>query len=277
MQEMTPEICASAKENDTTRLEDARDGKLYWVAKLKDGNCWMTQNLELDLGGRTLTPQDSDVSADWNYDAAGGDVYTEINSNNIAPISSWQLRDAVQQTPSSDNALYWQDISSGWTPMIEYRTDGVTYDETTKTYDAHYLAGYYYSLRAATADTLENASTQGEKIQDSICPAGWELPTAGVKEGDFYDLLVVAYGITSNDNDKLSRAPVFFFNAGSIYIDARLGPMEDKQTGKYFSSISAGAGSAYVISMYSSYNSVDSFSIIDNNRLGTVRCISTEH
>ena len=57
MQEMTPQICADAQENDTTMLEDARDGKMYWVAKLADGNCWMTQNLELDLtAGESLTP-----------------------------------------------------------------------------------------------------------------------------------------------------------------------------------------------------------------------------
>ena len=33
----------------TKQLIDSRDGKEYWVAKLADGNCWMTQNLALDL------------------------------------------------------------------------------------------------------------------------------------------------------------------------------------------------------------------------------------
>lgn len=37
MQDMTPEICAAAKEGDTVRLRDARDDKMYWVAKLADG------------------------------------------------------------------------------------------------------------------------------------------------------------------------------------------------------------------------------------------------
>ena len=65
MQEMTSTICANAEENETTRLTDTRDGKQYWVAKLKDGNCWMTQNLELSLADRTLTPADSDIATNW--------------------------------------------------------------------------------------------------------------------------------------------------------------------------------------------------------------------
>ncbi len=66
MQEMTSTICAYAEENETTRLTDTRDGKQYWVAKLKDGNCWMTQNLDLDLSiNQPLTPENSDVISTW--------------------------------------------------------------------------------------------------------------------------------------------------------------------------------------------------------------------
>jgi len=49
MQDMTSEICNATRENYTKRLIDTRDGKSYWVAKLADGNCWMTQNLALDI------------------------------------------------------------------------------------------------------------------------------------------------------------------------------------------------------------------------------------
>lgn len=73
MQEMTPESCAASQEGDTKRLIDSRDNKYYWVAKLADGNCWMTQNLDLDLNTvGTLTPGSSNVSADWNFNSEGG-------------------------------------------------------------------------------------------------------------------------------------------------------------------------------------------------------------
>ena len=51
MQEMTSTICSNAKENDEAILTDTRDNKKYWVTKLKDGNCWMTQNLAYNGGG----------------------------------------------------------------------------------------------------------------------------------------------------------------------------------------------------------------------------------
>lgn len=50
MQEMTSKICQDSVLNETKQLKDTRDGKLYWVAKLPDEQCWMTQNLDLDLG-----------------------------------------------------------------------------------------------------------------------------------------------------------------------------------------------------------------------------------
>ena len=66
MQEMTSTICADVAENDTAQLTDTHDSKKYWVTKLADGNCWMTQNLDLDLStAKALTPNDSDVTESW--------------------------------------------------------------------------------------------------------------------------------------------------------------------------------------------------------------------
>ncbi len=46
MQDMNAKICENTTEIGTQyQLEDTRDGKKYYVAKLQDGNCWMTQNL----------------------------------------------------------------------------------------------------------------------------------------------------------------------------------------------------------------------------------------
>jgi len=80
MQEMTAAVCNSVTTPDAFEsdgetinadvpqiiLEDTRDNKYYIVRKLADGNCWMSQNLDLDLStNMTLTPGDSDVSEDW--------------------------------------------------------------------------------------------------------------------------------------------------------------------------------------------------------------------
>ncbi len=66
MQDMTSEICGNTTMEETKQLIDSRDGKKYWVAKLRDGNCWMTQNLALDLStSKTLTPADTNVTANY--------------------------------------------------------------------------------------------------------------------------------------------------------------------------------------------------------------------
>lgn len=74
MQEMTPEICDASPTPvaflqdgslntavPETHLTDARDGTSYTVRKLADGNCWMSENLRFNLGGRTLTSEDTDI------------------------------------------------------------------------------------------------------------------------------------------------------------------------------------------------------------------------
>ena len=54
MQEMTSAVCSSIStpssatvDVPSAQLKDVRDGKYYWVSKLADGKCWMTQNLDL--------------------------------------------------------------------------------------------------------------------------------------------------------------------------------------------------------------------------------------
>ena len=83
MQQMNPNICktnttplATATQLDTDgshhgdpnyvptkTLIDTRDSNTYTVSKLADGKCWMTQNLR--IAGKTITPADSNVSANY--------------------------------------------------------------------------------------------------------------------------------------------------------------------------------------------------------------------
>ena len=80
MQDMTPEICANAKEHQTATLRDVRDGNTYTVAKLKDGKCWMTQNLRII--NKTITPADSDVTTNYNIPASSINGFSSNNTSN---------------------------------------------------------------------------------------------------------------------------------------------------------------------------------------------------
>lgn len=238
MQHMTPEICATASNGETKQLTDERDGKKYWVAKLADGNCWMTQNLELDLKGRTLTSEDSDVSSSWNFDAIGGQWYEDVATSEVdsSLIAGWDFGDYVKSSPTGmeyciNNQSFISNLSSctrqftnvsAMEPMTEAINEGKTPDENISIqgnqYDAHYLAGNYYSWAAATAGSGNNTFSYAYAV-DSICPAGWRLPlggSGGQTQGSFYHLLSqydVAYNWASGNNN-ITTSPLYFVRSG---------------------------------------------------------------
>ena len=65
MQEMTPSICANTEEGSSKALTDTRNGNSYIVAKLKDGHCWMTQ--DLSISDIELTSADTNLPAGTTY------------------------------------------------------------------------------------------------------------------------------------------------------------------------------------------------------------------
>lgn len=84
MQDMTAEICEAAEIGTSEQLIDKRDNKKYWVGKLKDNNCWMTQNLALDITTAGLTSELSDLnpSINANYES------TVVNGQTILKWTS---------------------------------------------------------------------------------------------------------------------------------------------------------------------------------------------
>ena len=263
MQEMTTKGCAASNVGDTKQLIDKRDNKQYWVAKLADGNCWMTQNLDLDLtSGESLTPELSDVSENWDPGATTYDSYRDGNNgssyNNT--VQSWSPggRDqlfAWSDLNSTSSCNYESNTCSNWTnvtnltPMTSNRTDGVIIKGNT--YDAHYLAGNYYSWEAATAGTGSSATSGGSKATDSICPAGWQLPQSGSSSSSsslypysFYALVTGVYGITSSNNPTgISKAPLYFVRAGYVSGGSTLGGAGS--SGYYCSSVASSSSGAY--------------------------------
>lgn len=230
MQEMTPKNCAASSLNESKRLIDSRDGKYYWVAKLADGNCWMTQNLDYDLNTNiALTPNDSDVSSNWtpprststsifdnstfnetySYDPG---MYVKTN-----PTSYTRCSGATALANASCSSAGWEDVS-GMTPMTDERTDGTVISGST--YDAHYLVGNYYQWNAAGAGTYSSTD------RGSICPKGWELPTfvryAGTNDRSFYYLLQ-QYNLHDEDSynsdsaSAIVSSPLYLVPSGSVY------------------------------------------------------------
>ncbi len=185
--------CTTMNQGDTVQLKDDRtasgiaDQKTYWVTKLKDNKCWMTQNLDLSLAqGDVLKPDDTDVTANYtvpslgNYRDPGMYVYLSAKANTSLPSSSYSCGD-----PASTAC---KDYFSAYTGSI----DGDV--------NAHYLIGNYYTYDVATAGkATDNAG--------SICPKGWKLPTRAE-----YDTF--RSGLTY---DTIRRDPYYFVPAGRYY------------------------------------------------------------
>ena len=258
-------------------LEDARDGKMYWVAKLADGNCWMTQNLDLDLvSGQALDADLTDIDSDWN---PGATTFTSANqgSTSYTAVQSWDLGQAVWKTPTSDSycspstnlydsscSAYWQNVSdtNTWSPMTEYRTDGVVIEGNT--YDAHYLAGNYYSFQAATAGTAPSSSGTAS---GSICPKGFTLPTSNTTTNGSFSNLITQ---TSANANTIVQAPLMFVRGG--YVDPGYYLGYAGYSGYYWSSV--GRSSSYAYSLYFNSGNV-SPSYYYARYLGfSVRCVA---
>ena len=272
MQEMTAEICQASVENETVRLTDSRDGKQYWVAKLADGNCWMTQNLDLDLtNGKALTPEDSDVSSNWNPPRTTEQPGTITSANTNTETYSWDLGMYVKSDPdgysdycggSSIKGLAdasctdagWTNVSS-MTPMEDGNATDVI---SGSTYNAHYLVGNLYQWNAATAGTGGTITSQ--EATDSICPKGWKLPTSNNSNSGSFQALMNAYSISSNTagSTSITQTPLYFNPSGNVNSGSLRGAGSNGYCwSSTASSSSSGAYYLYFISGYvtpSNYN-----------------------
>ena len=176
MQDMDTSICQAVTPNDNPgyneiQLVDDRDNKIYWVTKLKDGNCWMTQNLDLDLSASVaLTSNNTDLN-DNSLTGAYAEGYNYDTTNNII---TWTPSSSV--SPWGNNTYHprFKDVG-------KYYPEGTPTQETINDY--HKLSGNYYNWTAAiasndsssiTASTYNNTKANP---QNSICPKGWRLPT----------------------------------------------------------------------------------------------------
>lgn len=264
MQDMTPQICANAEEVDemsALQMIDIRDNKIYWVTKLRDGHCWMTQNLDLDLNvDTTYTHANTDLG--WGSDTAT--MSWKPNRSTIAwngsAFSGWANNNTAQY--SADPGDYYYAGYSGTgavlpSTTVNYLTatpnangdivnNGQVYFSTHPSRvhgGTHEHVGNYYNWSAAVAmnDTSGyTSSTYGDvslNPQNSICPAGWRLPTITnaapnyANDGSKNETARLAYiyngnVLVSGSSANLEAAPLYFVRGGRVYSSALVASAE---------------------------------------------------
>ena len=271
MQEMTSSVCAGVAAGTTDQLRDTRDGKYYWVSKLADGKCWMTQNLDLDLSTSTaLTPATSDVSTNWTpgYSTATQATSSTILADNTGQ-RSWSLGNYRITNPTTSNDCgYPKNDASQCTAQFTAYTTPTTQNKDA---NAHYILGNHYQWNAATAGT--GGTISSGQATSSICPKGWKLPESNSTAVGSFGGLINA-GSIGTDVAKLTSAPYYFVRGGDVNQSTRY-LFEDAGNGGYYwsSTPRSNGSSAYFLT----FGSTDFITPSNNatRRFGfSVRCIA---
>lgn len=281
MQDMTTSICeaittpTASDYSDTPEIQlvDIRDSKLYWVAKLMDGHCWMTQNLDLDLetsptNVAPLTHEntdlgwtDNDSSATWTperstivFDAASTTSLSGWSDSYYDPYSA---DPGVQYIVASDTS----NNDSAYYTLEDCKAHAsVSTGEECK----HYYIGNYYNWTAAIAENDSDTTylkTQYNIAPNSICPAGWRLPIGRSNRFDSaatreFSQLMLSQGIIANISDveyatngfeSIRHAPLYLIRGGHIYDgDQRHASFY----GRYWSSTADAKSDVYTLYFY---------------------------
>ena len=181
-------------------LMDNRDNKTYTVAKLADGNIWMTQNLDHDIVTTTgfYTSANTDIPSTWTASTATS------NTN------SWSgsIRYPESYNPGD---LCWDGV------LLSNPANNVQDILTSCGTDRHYHIGNYYNWTAAVAMNDSNSyATDGTDVDQSICPAGWRIPNNDTNGTKTFDHLVNQLNLAPGSSGNMQNAPVYFAYGGDM-------------------------------------------------------------
>ena len=170
MQDMTHDICNNVDmEESELQLIDVRDNKIYWVAKLKDGNCWMTQNLDLDINdAKTYTHYDTDLGWTTNDESATWKPTKGHSTINFtgSTVDGWV---------SSNTEPYSANPGDKYIYTSNSTANDITYNSLQGCINAnhndctHYHIGNYYNWASAiSTNNIPDNLPNNTKMNDSI-------------------------------------------------------------------------------------------------------------
>ena len=170
-------LSASQCTTTPSQAKDTRDGHVYTIQRLKDGKCWMMENLDL---GRTALTTD----------------LTSANTNLVTTIAA-ETFNSWKKTSGTGTYDAGEFINVTGTDS----TSGTPY-------------GTLYNFYAASAGTISGSSNRSNATYD-ICPAGWRLPTGG-SSGEF-KALYAEYNSSALMRASIENNGTAFALAGYFY------------------------------------------------------------
>ncbi len=141
-------------------LKDTRDGKRYVVRRLADDNCWMSQNLNLDLyTGMTFTSDDTDLNSRTSWTLADAP-----NSNDETILTGRAGMEWIPNSGSTSRA--WQTAHGVETVTLKkYTYDGTNWNPEIV---AQCTGGTAQTPCFATATTLGYHKPDGTAVDNTL-------------------------------------------------------------------------------------------------------------
>ena len=238
MQDFTATQCSDMKEHEVIALTDNRDGNTYSVAKLKDGNCWMTSNLALNLadfaGTQKLTSDNTDLNSSeaitrgyWDPGESTKEKWTttyaaELDARNLTRdftgLSTLLLGQAQpNQFQTSDDAQ-----PTGWWWGSKVSDDG-TYTLQSSFINFSPNAAIPRSYISPTTKSYNRYAAFAESYpdhnsSDTVCPSGWRIPTYNSQDmRSVFSLYANDISDGSNELAQVLRGSVLQYSLEGYY------------------------------------------------------------
>ena len=261
MQNLAFSSCATT----ATPVYDNRDNSVYWIQKLADGNCWMLDNLALDLTSSSVvnslsaTNTNLDATALTYFKNGGG------TSSDRYPTAAYGTFDSTNVFGKPRTKVEVKDVTLKPSSAVNY-TDSIN--------GAYGLGqgknGAYYDICAASVGyfCFGNGSLGGEPTGNSdydACPAGWRMPNSSE-----YSLLYTNPAI--NSDADVFRNTFSTTLPGYIYS----GTIRYRGSSGYFLSSTASA-SANMLGLQVNQTSINASTSGSSNVGKSVRCINPSY
>lgn len=225
MQSFDTNECDIMSLGEVIALRDIRDNNVYTVARLEDGNCWMTENLRLDPSTTTFTSSNTNSPTADFIAAAPNSASSNVLCNGDDNI-------CIDEVQFNANALNRELSPSHNNNSVDR---------------SWYSYGVMYNWFTATAGN-GTYNTSDTDVAGDICPAGWRLPTGG-QNGEFVTLNNLANNGSTVTDAGLVKFPDNFIYSGDFNYDA---PGGRNSYGRYWSATPDGNLNAYRLGIVSS-------------------------
>ena len=186
IQDVTIETCPTV----ATTVYDSRDETEYHIQKLTDGECWMLDNLALDLTNSNI----KNTLSTSNTNATATSISRLINGGG-----------STSDKYAITGVANWASDYSYSAPLVIMTNKDVIPDDAPTNGAGYNKTGGLYNYCAASAGSYcygngTSSGTSSGNATEDICPKNWRLPT-GNTSGEYAALANIVYGSTGNTND----------------------------------------------------------------------------